>query len=453
MTHSVKAKRRPLLVSALAAMALVATTAIAVPTAANATEGGSDGVLLYSLTNEGVQLQSDDAFIDGGHINLRLTNGTSPSIHFEDRNWPLDHPKRAYIGKTLFPWTAFKDDQGNPLIKVGDCVEWAQLHTIKVRNGHYGEGGQPPFCIGTGEEEPEEPPTAPDPKIRTEVIKKDPVCLPEGGGTVEKTTLTYKSEPVWNADKKDYDFGPETVIDTKVETEPATAEECPAPPQPPVKPDPKKKTEIRTDAPVCLPEGGAGTVTSYTDFYEKHPTTWDADKKKWLFGDWQKVDTTSETRPATAEECPVVIPPKPDPEKKVTVKESDPICDPKGESVVFVTTSTWLREPTTWNAEAQAYDFGPWEVIESRLVVRPATAEECPVPPVVDPPKEEEPPAGTDKEDDTPGKVVKPAANLTTTDVLPATGGELPYGALAGGILVLLAGATIYLLQRRRSTP
>lgn len=482
---------------ALAVIAAMAASLTVAPIAAHASDatgttvtiqGGSDSPTPYTLTSEGIQLPDGDVFVNGGHINIRLTNGKTASIHFEAQNWPENHPKRFYIGKSFFPWTAFLDGQGKPLLKTDgtECVEWTQLQTKDGYNEHYGEGNkpgqppvQPPVCIGTEvpptEEPPtEEPPAPPAPKVKTEPSEDAPVCLPAGGGTVKTYLTHYESKPVWDADKKQYTDGPWVITKVVEGSREATALECPAPPEPPVvippAPEPKVKHVEHESDPICDPKGGVGTITVTTVTYASAPI-WDADKKEYVYGPWVKTGETTSTKQATAKDCPVIIPPAPEPKTKTKVTESEPYCDPKGESVVIINTTTYLSEPV-WNAEKQKYEFGPWKVVESKSSTRPATAEECPVippvePPVVEPPVVEPPvvePPVVEPPIEEPPAVVNPPTEVKPVDkpvpvqqnvapkrTLAATGSDNNSLYIAGGgAMLLLAGAAVLIFTMRR---
>lgn len=117
--------------------------------------GGSDSTTPYSVTKNGISLPSGDTFPDNGHVNIRLTDGTSKGIHFESLNWPADHPKKFYIGKDFLPWSAFGLDKDEV------CVKWVQ---ISLYNEHFGEGGQEPVGKGCKKETPTPTPTPTEPE-------------------------------------------------------------------------------------------------------------------------------------------------------------------------------------------------------------------------------------------------------------------------------------------------
>lgn len=107
--------------------AALAATLILAPTAAFA--GGSDGPTPYTVDTNGITLPAGDTFRDNGHINVKTTANVMYNIHFEDRNWPVDHPKRAYIGESFIPWIADPpsawdtDDDGGYQMQAGVRVQ------------------------------------------------------------------------------------------------------------------------------------------------------------------------------------------------------------------------------------------------------------------------------------------------------------------------------------------
>lgn len=170
----------------LAVFALVAAM-VGVPAAAFA--GGSDSPTPYSVTSEGITLPEGQVFKDGGHVNIRTTANVAYGIHFEDRNWPKDSPKRAYIGQSFIPWSAFGIPAGQA------CVMWVQLAEY---NEHFGEGGQAPVgpdCAGPSDPEdpkttPTDPPVTPTPTPTEEVPTEEPTPTP-----TEETTPPGPVEP------------------------------------------------------------------------------------------------------------------------------------------------------------------------------------------------------------------------------------------------------------------
>lgn len=136
-------------------------------TAAHA--GGSDSPPPYTVDNTGITLPAGVTFQDGGHVNIKLVDGTSLGIHFEALN---NQPSGEWIGKSFLPWSAFGVTAG--------CFSWVQ---VWLYNEHYGEAGQPPVCIGTPPVDPPvEPPVDPpvDPPVEPPVVVPpvDPPLVP-----------------------------------------------------------------------------------------------------------------------------------------------------------------------------------------------------------------------------------------------------------------------------------
>ena len=118
-----------------------------VPLGAAANAAGSDAPTPYTVTKDGIQLPAGDTFRDNGHINIKVTGGsTKRDLHFEgkcitrtDAECAGDrHADAQYIGKSFIPWSAFG-------LKGSFCVTWVQ---ISHYNEHFGEGGQSPVCVG-----------------------------------------------------------------------------------------------------------------------------------------------------------------------------------------------------------------------------------------------------------------------------------------------------------------
>ena len=154
--------------------AAIAAALVLAPAAAHA--AGSDAPTPYTVTVDGITLPDGQTFRDNGHVNIRTTANVAYGLHFEDRNWPEDHPKRAYIGEAFLPWSAFGIPDGQA------CVMWVQVAEF---NEHYGEGGQPavgPDCA-TGPVDPEDPKNTPAP---------EPTQEPE---PTEEPTPTPTEEP------------------------------------------------------------------------------------------------------------------------------------------------------------------------------------------------------------------------------------------------------------------
>ncbi len=165
--------------SVLGVLALFMSIGILTAPAANATGGGSDDPTPYTVDVNGITLPEGVTFPDGGHVNIKTTQG-NPGIQFESLNQPDDSPKKIYIGKSFIPWSAFG--------LTGDfCVKHVQ---VSMYNQHYGEGGQPAVCISTT------PPPTPK-KDATASVEVDQQASCTGPSTVKFTieNATWDVEP------------------------------------------------------------------------------------------------------------------------------------------------------------------------------------------------------------------------------------------------------------------
>lgn len=178
-------------ITALAAAAVLALA----PAAAFA--GASDDTTPYAVTVDGITLPDGDVFRDNGHVNVRTTANQAYNLHFEDRNWPKDHPKRAYIGASFLPWSAFGIPEGQA------CVMWVQMADY---NEHFGEGGQTPVgpdCAAPSDPEdpkttPTDPPVTPSPEPTPEPTE-EPTAEPTPEPTqtpAEPTPTPTPTEPL-----------------------------------------------------------------------------------------------------------------------------------------------------------------------------------------------------------------------------------------------------------------
>lgn len=115
---------------------------------------GSDAPTPYIVNEQGIELPDGYTFNNNGHINIKLKDGSTYNVHFEDKCIVRDDAECAgkrneqaqYIGKSFIPWTVFTRDEV--------CVVWVQLSDF---NQHFGEGNQKPVGSGCGGDElPEE---------------------------------------------------------------------------------------------------------------------------------------------------------------------------------------------------------------------------------------------------------------------------------------------------------
>lgn len=151
--------------------------------------GGSDSPTPYSVTTEGITLPSGSVFEDNGHVNIKTDQGPR-NMHFEGKCVNRTdaecagkrHDDAQYIGKSFIPWSAFG-------LSGKFCVTWVQINKY---NEHFGEGGQPPICIGepcvTHSPEPTEEPT--------ETPTEEPTSSPSPSETPTETpTESPSPEP------------------------------------------------------------------------------------------------------------------------------------------------------------------------------------------------------------------------------------------------------------------
>ena len=162
----------------LAVAAVLGFTLIGVPAFA----GGSDASTPYTVDEAGITLPAGDVFVDGGHVNVRLVDGTTAGIHFEALN---DQPSGEWIGQSFLPWPALGLDPATV------CVAWVQLSQF---NEHFGEGGQAP--VGAGCEPTPTPTVTPSPiPTVTPSPSMTPVPWPTAPPT-PSTTPTQEPQPV-----------------------------------------------------------------------------------------------------------------------------------------------------------------------------------------------------------------------------------------------------------------
>lgn len=144
--------------------ALVAAVVVSGPAVA----GGSDSVTPYTVTPAGIEFPTPLAA--HGHVNIRLTDGTTRGLHFDPNN---GHPGAQWIGATFLPWSA--------LGITGGCIAWVQWSDT---NEHYGEGGQPSVCLDT----PTTPPATPEPT-------EEPTWTADPEPSVEPSQSTPSEQP------------------------------------------------------------------------------------------------------------------------------------------------------------------------------------------------------------------------------------------------------------------
>lgn len=146
---------------------LAALLAAATLTLAPLAVAGSDDPTPYTVTSDGLTFPRP--LVAHDHVNVRLTDGTTASLHLDPNN---GHPGAAWVGVTFLPWSALGITSG--------CVAWVQ---VAGYDEHHGEGGQPPVCL---DDEPTGDPTT------TPAPTDDPTATEP---TPEETTWTAEPEP------------------------------------------------------------------------------------------------------------------------------------------------------------------------------------------------------------------------------------------------------------------
>ena len=179
---------RPRLTLLVASLFVVFTFVVAFASPAVA---GSDSPTPYTVTAQGITFPAP--LEAHGHVNVRLTNGSSRGLHLDPNN---GHPGAQWIRAAFLPWSA--------LGITGGCVSWVQ---VAGYNEHFGEGGQEPVCLAptptptptptpepswtaapepTVEPTPEPTPTSPEPSSSPSPTQPEP--SPEPSVTVEPTS-------------------------------------------------------------------------------------------------------------------------------------------------------------------------------------------------------------------------------------------------------------------------
>ena len=170
---------RPARIIALLA-ALVAAFVVSGPAVA-----GSDSPPPYTVAAQGITFPRP--LEAHGHVNVRLSDGTSRGLHLDPNN---GRPGAQWIGATTLPWSA--------LSITGGCVAWVQ---VAGYNEHFGEGGQSPVCLTTPTPTPTPEPSwtaEPEPSVTVEPTSEPepPVSSPSPSPTSTPTpSSTPSTEP------------------------------------------------------------------------------------------------------------------------------------------------------------------------------------------------------------------------------------------------------------------
>ena len=251
---------RPRLTLLVASLFVVFTFVVAFASPAVA---GSDSPTPYTVTAQGITFPAP--LEAHGHVNVRLTNGSSRGLHLDPNN---GHPGAAWIGATFLPWSA--------LGITGSCVAWVQ---VAGYNEHFGEGGQGPVCLTTptptptpepswtAEPEPSEeptptaPPTLPEPSSSPSPTQPEP--SPEPSVTVEPTS---EPEPPVSSPSPSPTSTPTPSSTPSTEPSPDLDVDHPEPEPdlpPTLGPPPVDTTTITEPLPDTLPVTGAGTTLAW----------------------------------------------------------------------------------------------------------------------------------------------------------------------------------------------
>ena len=256
---------RPRLTLLVASLFVVFTFVVAFASPAVA---GSDSPTPYTVTAQGITFPAP--LEAHGHVNVRLTNGSSRGLHLDPNN---GHPGAAWIGATFLPWSALGITDG--------CVAWIQWSGA---NEHYGEGGQSPVCLTptpaptldptptpepswTAEPEPsveptpEPTPTSPEPSSSPSPTQ--PVPSPEPSVTVEPTSEP-EPQPSPSSTPPPSTPMPSSTPSTDLPPGPDVDHPEPEPDLPPtIGPPPVDPTVLAEPLPPMLPVTGAGTTLAW----------------------------------------------------------------------------------------------------------------------------------------------------------------------------------------------
>lgn len=270
-------------------------------------------------------------------------------------------------------------------------------------------------------------PGKPEPDVDYSDWVGEPDCA--GGEFIETRT---KSVTDWVLEGRVW-VKLEPVVTTESRSTPVTDEQCPIPP----KPEPDVTVEVTEGALDC--ESLTVDITKTTT-----TTDWILENRKWVLGE-PVVTTESETRTATAEECPPV-PEEPTP-------TDDPTCGDEGYLPIGDECET--EEPTPPDPTDEPTEVTPPSTDPTETPAETAPPEETPTEtPQVTPTEPAEPsvtPSQTPpKETPTAGPKTPQAQPPATRQVLPNTGGP-NWIVMIAGIMLLIAGiAAVGANYRRR---
>lgn len=194
----------------------------------------------YTLTRDGIELAVP--LEDNGHLNVRTDAGVTYNLHAEAKCVTRTdaecagqrHEVAQYIGATHIPWSVIG-------VPNDACAVWVQ------RSGedyHYGEHGEPPYCLT--EEEP-----CPSPSDPTEPTPWTPTTDP----TTEPTTPAPSASPIGS---------PSPSVSP-------TPDPSPTSPEPSASPEPTPSTDPTTDPTAPEPpfDGTNGDPSGWPENYNE----------------------------------------------------------------------------------------------------------------------------------------------------------------------------------------
>lgn len=312
------------------------------------------------------------------------------------------HPVKGN-GSSGYGWSLIAPDKASSHIRNG-----VPKHEAEGRWDVYATDGKCPT------------PEKPAPVVVEEVTEGTPNC---DTLTVDITKTTTSTGWKWQGGKWVPD---KPVVTTAQSTRPATDEECPLP----GKPEPDVTVEVTEGALDC--ESLTVDITKTTT-----TTDWILENRKWVLGE-PVVTTESETRTATAEECPPV-PEEPTP-------TDDPTCGDEGYLPIGDECET--EEPTPTDPTDEPTEVTPPSTDPTETPAETAPPEVTPTEtPQVTP---TEPSQTPPKETPTAGPKTPQAQPPATRQVLPNTGGP-NWIVMIAGLMLLIAGiAAVGANYRRR---
>ena len=277
-------------------------------------------------------------------------------------------------------------------------------------------------------------PPLPEPQVETRPGAGEPVCYPDGGGTVPTWTEQRSREAHYEGRELVWgDWTDWTKVPESDSTRDATSEECPAGELP----DAQTETRPAEGTPVCAD----GVVPTWTESRHREASWVDHEIVWGEWSEWEKVEDSDGTRDATTEECPQL------PADEVETRDvpQSPVCTDEGGTVATYHDS---RSRSAYYGEDNAVVWGEWSGwVTDSVTTRDATVEECPPTPTPTSTPTPTPPGSGG----TPPAAAPPVKN---PPMLAQTGSDtLLYGGLTGAALIALGVLGLaYAHRPRRGT-